>query len=115
MAKMRITAVAVDLGAGHEKRTVLLFAHHLAARAIDGLIERRPAGAAFELMGLIKERRAAACAAEGAGGLGEVVVGPCALGSVFAGHAVGFGRTAGCAILRRTLITLSIWAPECVS
>src|SRR6056297_2176462 len=86
MPEMRFAAIAVHLGAPHEERPVFGLADHL---GVERLVERRPAGAAFEFRVLVEKRRAAADAAIGAGVLGKILMGSGTLGAMLAGDLVG--------------------------
>jgi hypothetical protein len=86
MAEMRVAAVAMHLGPTHEPAVVRLFAHHLGVKRGK---EAGPAGAGIEFCLLVEKRRITADAAEGAGILGEIVMGEGALGRVLAGDLVG--------------------------
>ena len=83
MAQMCVAAVAMDLGAFHEKAAVNAFADHF---GIQRLVETGPACAALEFMGLVKQGRAAADAHIGAGVFGEILMGASALCPMLAGH-----------------------------
>lgn len=81
MAQMRIAAGAMHLGPCHEKPPVHRF---FDLCGVDGLIKRRPAGAAFEFGVLVEQGRATADAQIGAVILGEIVMRSGPFGAMFA-------------------------------
>src|SRR6476660_3006574 len=85
VTEMAAAAAAMDLIPHHAERVVCVGQH----RALDGLVEAWPAGAAVELGLRIEQRQAASGAGEGAGAVLVVErAGECALGVLLAQHRI---------------------------